>query len=73
MRTSQTGAQVRGLGADLGRWRKASYSDTGTACVETVLWENGEIGVRDSTRPNDTALRFRAYEWTTLLQHAQAG
>lgn len=64
---------MRGLGEGLGRWRKSSYSNNANACVETVLWQDGGIGVRDSTHPDDSALGFRANEWTALLGHMRVG
>lgn len=64
---------MRGLGEGLGQWRKSSYSAIERDCVETVLRENGDIGVRDSTRPDGTALGFRAHQWTGLLGYVRAG
>lgn len=73
MRTSQTGAQVKGLGTDLNRWRKSSYSGNGNReCVETVLWKSGDIGLRDSTRRGGTVLEFRSGQWTALLGRVRA-
>ncbi|WP_026119347.1 DUF397 domain-containing protein [Nocardiopsis ganjiahuensis] len=63
---------MRGLGKDLGQWRKSSYSSNDRECVETVLWECGDIGLRDSTRRSGTVLEFRSNQWTALLERVRA-
>ncbi|GAA1459784.1 DUF397 domain-containing protein [Nocardiopsis exhalans] len=64
---------MKGLGTDLGRWRKSSYSADQGNCVETALRDSGEVRLRDSSRPNDTTLGFGPCEWTALLQHVMGG
>ncbi len=64
---------MRGLGKDIGRWRKSSHSGREANCVEAVLRQDAEIGVRDSTRPDGTALGFGAGQWTALLWLVRSG
>ena len=59
---------MRGLGRDPGQWRKSSYSNPEPRdCVEAVLGPE-RIGIRDSTRPEGTALDLPNREWTAQLR-----
>jgi hypothetical protein len=47
-------------------WRKSSFSDSNTNCVEVSLTAH-HVGVRDSKSP-EAALVFPAAEWRTFLR-----
>lgn len=47
-------------------WRTASYSGSGSNCVE-VAGGVGKIGVRDSKDRTGGVLRFDTADWTAFL------
>lgn len=49
------------------RWRTSTYSGTGGGqCVQVMLIA-GAVGVRDSTAPEGTTLRFSAGAWAAFV------
>ena len=48
------------------RWVKSSLSFSNGNCVEAANLPGGEIGVRDSRRPEGPVLRFTPGEWDSL-------
>lgn len=53
-------------------WRKSSYSDTATNCVEVAPVPSG-TAVRDSKNPTDGFLTVRAREWTAFIDTVKSG
>lgn len=54
------------------KWRKATRSNNGGACVE-VREIGDEIHVRDSKDPSGPILRFTGPEWDAFLDGAHKG
>ncbi|MFG2274224.1 DUF397 domain-containing protein [Streptomyces chartreusis] len=55
-------------------WRKSSYSDGGgTNCVEVSDDHPGIVPVRDSKRPDDSALIFSASSWSAFMAGVKRG
>jgi len=54
-------------------WRKSSYSDPDSDCIEVGRSPQGLIGVRD-TKQNDTGpiLSFAPDEWANFLEAVRA-
>jgi len=53
-------------------WRKSSYSDTATNCVEVAPVPSG-TAVRDSKNPTDGFLTVRTREWTAFIDTVKSG
>ncbi|GAB3439011.1 hypothetical protein GCM10027570_02770 [Streptomonospora sediminis] len=53
-------------------WHRSRHSSSAVAtCVEAVF-TGAAVGVRDSTRPEGTRLRFGRREWLALVRWAAA-
>jgi len=48
-------------------WRKSSYSNSESNCVE-VAGRAGSVAVRDSKDPDGPALAFRPGGWTVFVR-----
>ncbi|MEV8435528.1 DUF397 domain-containing protein [Streptomyces sp. HUAS 31] len=55
-------------------WRKSSYSEGGANdCVEVSDDHPGIVPVRDSKRPDDSALIFSASSWSAFTAGVKRG
>lgn len=54
------------------RWRKSSWSNQDSACVE-VAFLDGYVAVRDSRTPTSGVLTFSAAAWAAFLAGIRAG
>lgn len=55
-----------------GKWRKTSYSDGASNCVEMIRDERGLL-TRDSKAPNGAVLSFADGAATAFLSEVKAG
>ncbi|WP_227984450.1 DUF397 domain-containing protein [Nocardia spumae] len=55
------------------QWRKSSYSESNSQCVEVAWLTNGTVGVRDSKNPGGPALVFAPDEWDAFNAGLKAG
>jgi Domain of unknown function (DUF397) len=55
------------------RWVKSSLSFSNGNCVEAANLPGGEIGVRDSRRPEGPVLRFTPGAWDAFVGRARLG
>lgn len=60
------------MGAELD-WRKSSYSNGGTNCVELAETADGAVAVRNSRDPEGPALAFPRAEIGALLAGIKDG
>ena len=68
-----TGRQVTMSEQMHARWVKSSRSFSNGNCVEAANLPEGEIGVRDSRRPEGPVLRFTPGEWDSFVARARLG
>ncbi len=56
-------------------WRKSSFSggNDGGDCVEVAELYDGEVGVRNSKRPDDAVVWFNGPEWAAFVKGVKAG
>ncbi|MQA10687.1 MAG: DUF397 domain-containing protein [Pseudonocardiaceae bacterium] len=54
-------------------WRKSSYSQQETACVEVALVIDQAVGVRDSKNRSGGHLTMNGPEWTAFLAAVKDG
>lgn len=54
-------------------WRKSSYSNGGTNCVEFAALGGGEVAVRNSREPDGTVLNFPRSAIKHLIEGAKDG
>lgn len=54
-------------------WYKSTFSATNGECVEFAALPGGDVGVRDSKRPNAGFLTFTRGEIRAFLRGAEAG
>lgn len=55
-------------------WRKSSYSEGGANdCLEVSDDHPGIVPVRDSKRPDDSALIFSASSWSAFMAGVKSG
>ncbi len=54
-------------------WRKASYCNGATACVEVAPLPDGGVALRDSKSPEGPTHRFTAGEWAAFVAGVIAG
>lgn len=54
-------------------WRKSSYSNGQSNCVELAVLAEGRIALRDSRNPARGALLPTARQWHRLLRATKAG
>lgn len=55
-------------------WRKSSYSQGQTACVEAATgMPDGEVWVRHSRNPDGEILRFSSAEWQAFVAAVRDG
>ncbi|MFE3776013.1 DUF397 domain-containing protein [Streptomyces sp. NPDC059122] len=61
--------------ADLNRvtWRKSSYSNGQSSCVEVSDDFPGTVPVRDSKNPHGPALTFSADGWSSFVTAVKGG
>ncbi|HEY2286627.1 MAG TPA: DUF397 domain-containing protein [Streptosporangiaceae bacterium] len=72
MGTSTFGDLPGGLVSGLS-WVKSSLSYANGNCVEVADLPDGDIGVRNSRRPDGAVLRFTPGEWHAFLGGAHNG
>lgn len=48
-------------------WRKASYCNGATACVEVAPLADGNVALRDSKQEDGPVLVFTPAEWTAFV------
>ena len=54
-------------------WRKASYCNGATACVEVAPLPDGGVALRDSKQPDGPVLTFTGQEWWAFQRGVLAG
>jgi hypothetical protein len=54
-------------------WRKASYCNGATACVEVAPLPDGGVALRDSKDPGGPVHRFTGAEWAAFVAGVHAG
>jgi Domain of unknown function (DUF397) len=54
-------------------WRKSSFSNGQSNCVEVAFLPDGEVAVRDSKNPDGAALVFTPGEWDAFIAGARNG
>jgi hypothetical protein len=54
-------------------WRKSSYSNGQSNCVELAVLATGRIALRDSRNPARGALHPTTCQWHRLLRATKAG
>ncbi|MGH3568035.1 MAG: DUF397 domain-containing protein [Pseudonocardia sp.] len=55
-------------------WRKSSFSlNDGSECVEVTVLPDGQIGLRDSKRPEASHVTFTRAEMTAWVTGVKAG
>lgn len=54
-------------------WRKSSYSEGGSECVEAAVLPDRRVAVRHSRRPDGAVLLYTPAEWNAFLKGARAG
>ena len=52
-------------------WRKASYCNGATACVEVAPLPDGGVALRDSKNPDGPVLVFTSAEWAAFVAGVQ--
>ena len=60
-------------GTNAPKWVKSSLSFANGNCVEVAQFGGGEVGVRNSRRPEGAVLRFTADEWQAFVGGARKG
>lgn len=54
-------------------WRKASYCNGATACVEVATLPDGGVLLRDSKDPDGPTFRFTSAEWVAFTAGVRDG
>lgn len=55
------------------RWKKASFCDSCSDCVEVRKSNDNNIIVRDSKNPDGPTLSFSQFEWRAFIKGAKVG
>jgi hypothetical protein len=63
-----------GAAADLAgaAWRKSSFSNGATNCVEVAMLADGSVGVRHSRRPDAEVIVYSRSEWAAFVAGVKA-
>ncbi|MFV2195179.1 DUF397 domain-containing protein [Nocardiopsis sp. LOL_012] len=62
---------MRGLGRNLGQWRKSSYSPTASQCIEAILDATSRVGIRDSMYPQGTEFMLTPLAWVAFIHEVR--
>jgi hypothetical protein len=54
-------------------WRKSSYCNGASSCVEVRRLPDGRVVLRDSKDPDGPALTLTASEWVAFIAGVEAG
>ena len=53
-------------------WRKSSFSNGATNCVEVAMLADGSVGVRHSRRPDAEVIVYSRSEWASFVAGVKA-
>lgn len=53
-------------------WRKSSFSNGATNCVEVAMLADGSVGVRHSRRPDAEVIVYSRSEWAAFVAGVKA-
>lgn len=70
--TPENGAAPRATLLTGATWRKSSYSNGATNCVEVAMLADGSVGVRHSRKPDAEVIVYSRTEWAAFVAGVKA-